>query len=177
MKLLTSTLAAAVLSLAPISVAPASAAPVAPLSISAGALSAGLDAPTGVEGLVEVQQRRIYRDYRDRRRFDRRDRDRNRFDNRNRRPPVHHRRDRDRDRDDGPDLGSALLGAIIGGVLVDQFNRPQPVPVPQGNAGRYLSQNHINWCHDRWRSYRVSDNSYQPYNGPRRICTSPYGPA
>lgn len=37
-----------------------------------------------------------------------------------------------------------------------------------------ISSAHVQWCHDRWRSYRVSDNSYQPYNGPRRICVSPY---
>ncbi|MBL4917642.1 BA14K family protein [Szabonella alba] len=172
MKLFTSTLAAVVLSLTPITVAPANAAPVAPLALtgSIGELTLQAD-------LVEVQQRRGYRDNRDRRRFDRRDRGRHGFDNRHRRPPVHHRPRREADRDRGPDLGSALIGAIIGGVLVDQFNRPQPVQVPQGNAGRYLSQNHVNWCHDRWRSYRASDNSYQPYNGPRRVCSSPYGPS
>jgi hypothetical protein len=33
---------------------------------------------------------------------------------------------------------------------------------------------HIGWCHERWRSYRASDNSYQPVYGPRRQCRSPY---
>jgi len=33
---------------------------------------------------------------------------------------------------------------------------------------------HVAWCYDRWRSYRASDNTYQPYNGPRRECRSPY---
>lgn len=34
---------------------------------------------------------------------------------------------------------------------------------------------HVQWCYDRWRSYRAWDNSYQPNNGPRRRCVSPYG--
>ncbi len=33
---------------------------------------------------------------------------------------------------------------------------------------------HVRWCYDRYRSYRASDNTYQPYNGPRRQCRSPY---
>jgi hypothetical protein len=34
---------------------------------------------------------------------------------------------------------------------------------------------HVQWCYDRYRSYRASDNTFQPYNGGRRQCTSPYG--
>ncbi|MCJ8518490.1 hypothetical protein ABID21_001188 [Pseudorhizobium tarimense] len=34
---------------------------------------------------------------------------------------------------------------------------------------------HVSWCLDRYRSYRPSDNTYQPYNGPRRACESPFG--
>lgn len=37
-----------------------------------------------------------------------------------------------------------------------------------------LSRAHVNWCHNRYRSYRVWDNTFQPYNGPRRQCWSPY---
>lgn len=33
---------------------------------------------------------------------------------------------------------------------------------------------HVRWCHNRYRSYRAWDNTYQPYNGPRRQCWSPY---
>lgn len=39
-----------------------------------------------------------------------------------------------------------------------------------------LSAAHIEWCVYRYRSYRISDNSFQPYHGPRRQCISPYGP-
>lgn len=50
------------------------------------------------------------------------------------------------------------LGAIIGGVT---------------NAPR-LGDEHVRWCYNRYRSYRASDNTFQPYNGPRRQCWSPY---
>ena len=33
---------------------------------------------------------------------------------------------------------------------------------------------HVAWCYDQYRSYRESDNTFQPYNGPRRECVSPY---
>jgi hypothetical protein len=36
------------------------------------------------------------------------------------------------------------------------------------------SSAHVRWCYDRYRSYRAWDNTYQPYNGPRRQCYSPY---
>jgi BA14K-like protein len=39
---------------------------------------------------------------------------------------------------------------------------------------RSVGNAHVNWCYNRYRSYRAYDNSYQPYGGPRRICYSPY---
>ena len=36
-----------------------------------------------------------------------------------------------------------------------------------------LSQ-HVAWCFDRYRSYRVGDDSYTPYAGGRRPCVSPW---
>lgn len=50
------------------------------------------------------------------------------------------------------------LGAIIGGAL------SQPSTTSE----------HVRWCQNRWRSYRASDNTYQPSHGPRRACVSPY---
>lgn len=55
------------------------------------------------------------------------------------------------------------LGAIIGGAA-----RSNP-----GYAGG-LPAAHYAWCEDRYRSYRASDNTFQPYNGPRQQCNSPY---
>ena len=57
--------------------------------------------------------------------------------------------------------------------------RGYPVPIystshPQ--AARYEDgwSAHIGWCRDRWLTYRASDNSYQPFDGPRRQCRSPF---
>ncbi len=57
-------------------------------------------------------------------------------------------------------LGAFAAGAIIGGAIADR-------PVRYGGS-------HVGWCQNRYRSYRVSDNTYQPNNGPRRRCNSPY---
>lgn len=56
-----------------------------------------------------------------------------------------------------------IAGAIIGGS----------VATPPRAAVR-RSDRHVRWCSDQYRSYRASDNSYQPSNGPRRQCNSPF---
>lgn len=58
------------------------------------------------------------------------------------------------------------LGAIIGGAIANQ--EPPIRYRPRGGA-------HEEWCYNRYRSYRAYDNTFQPYNGPRRQCISPYG--
>lgn len=60
-------------------------------------------------------------------------------------------------------LAAFATGAIISGAIA---NSNQPV-YAAGDA-------HVRWCYDRYRSYRASDNTFQPYNGPRRQCISPY---
>lgn len=63
--------------------------------------------------------------------------------------------------------GAAFItGAIVGGVIASQ-------PAPRVRSRNYGSA-HVQWCYDRYRSYRASDNTFQPYNGPRRACRSPY---
>lgn len=64
-----------------------------------------------------------------------------------------------------------VAGAIIGGAIANQ----PAVAAPPVYAPARLSAAHVNWCQNRWKSYRVSDNSYQPLNGPRQACVSPYG--
>lgn len=59
-------------------------------------------------------------------------------------------------------LAAFTAGAIISGAIANDSP-----PVYRGNA-------HVSWCYDRYRSYRASDNTFQPYNGPRRQCISPY---
>lgn len=78
----------------------------------------------------------------------------------------HHRRHR----------GSSF-SIIIGGGAPHHY-RPAPryiaPPVIPARPVYRLTNAHINWCHARYRSYRVSDNSFQPYHGPRKACISPY---
>lgn len=65
--------------------------------------------------------------------------------------------------------GAAFIaGAIVGGAL-------SAPPAYGGHVapGR-VSPSHVSWCYDRYRSYREYDNTFQPYNGPRRQCVSPY---
>lgn len=58
-----------------------------------------------------------------------------------------------------------IAGAIVSGAIANQPSQPR--------YGR--GDPHLEWCYARYRSYRSSDNTYQPYNGPRRQCNSPYG--
>ncbi|SES11818.1 BA14K family protein [Rhizobium sp. NFR03] len=74
-----------------------------------------------------------------------------------------------RDRGIGVPLGAFAAGAIIGGALNAQprYARPAYTRTYGGNS-------HVAWCQARYRSYRAYDNTFQPYNGPRRQCNSPY---
>ncbi|WP_245294781.1 BA14K family protein [Rhizobium rhizosphaerae] len=56
-------------------------------------------------------------------------------------------------------LAAFATGAIIGGATA----------APRAAYGN----SHVQWCMNRYRSYRASDNTYQPNNGPRRQCVSP----
>ncbi|MEJ5021901.1 BA14K family protein [Ochrobactrum vermis] len=68
-------------------------------------------------------------------------------------------------------LAAFGAGAIIGGAIA----APPPPPPPVYRAPAYgYSNAHVQWCYNRYRSYRASDNSFQPYNGPRQQCYSPY---
>lgn len=51
----------------------------------------------------------------------------------------------------------------IGGAIASQ---PRYV-APAGSG-------HVAWCEQRYRLYRAYDNTFQPYNGPRQQCVSPY---
>ena len=56
--------------------------------------------------------------------------------------------------------GAFIAGAIIGGAI----NNAQP---------QRVGSRHVEWCQDRFRSYRASDNTYNNGNGRVR-CVSPY---
>jgi hypothetical protein len=56
---------------------------------------------------------------------------------------------------------------ITGAIIADSLAEPRYRPRDYGRA-------HVDWCYARYKSYRAYDNTYQPYNGPRRQCISPY---
>jgi len=60
-------------------------------------------------------------------------------------------------------LAAFTAGAVIGNAI----NEPRRVYRGGGSS-------HVEWCYNRYRSYRASDNTFQPYNGPRQRCYSPY---
>jgi hypothetical protein len=62
---------------------------------------------------------------------------------------------------------AAFLGGLIIGGALDGPRYVRP--------GYRLTNAHVRWCYDRYRSYDARSNTFQPYNGPRRACYSPYG--
>lgn len=60
-------------------------------------------------------------------------------------------------------------GAIVGGAIASSPGPAYRAPAYAGGGG-----GHVQWCMSQYRSYRVSDNTFQPYNGPRQQCVSPY---
>jgi hypothetical protein len=70
-------------------------------------------------------------------------------------------------------LAAFGAGAIIGGAIAAQprYVEPAPAPVYRTEA---LNPRHYDWCHARYRSYDAYSNTFQPYNGPRQTCHSPY---
>ncbi len=88
-------------------------------------------------------------------------------------------------------IGHAIVGGVIGGIIGGAIvngtrrRRPvyvQPAPVYVRPAPVYvqpapvygLPAAHYNWCFRKFRSYHQPSNTYQPYNGPRRSCNSPW---
>ncbi|MGA0563604.1 BA14K family protein [Ancylobacter sp. VNQ12] len=60
--------------------------------------------------------------------------------------------------------GAFAAGAIIGGAIAAQQQPSYGGPV----------SGHVQWCANRYRSYRAYDNTFQPNYGPRQQCVSPY---
>lgn len=44
----------------------------------------------------------------------------------------------------------------------------------QTQSPRMPTREHVHWCMSKYSSYRAEDGTYQPYNGRRRPCVSPY---
>ena len=53
------------------------------------------------------------------------------------------------------------------------YDTRKPVVVHQPNGRHRVAVSaQAEWCSARYRSYRASDNSFQPYRGPRKQCWS-----
>lgn len=62
------------------------------------------------------------------------------------------------------------------GILIYKNGEPlevRPSTRPQVKPSG-PSVNHMQWCANRYRSYRNSDNTYQPFAGTRTSCNSPF---
>jgi hypothetical protein len=73
--------------------------------------------------------------------------------------------------------GAFVAGALLGGVIANNgfYGGGYGPRYYVDSPGYYGGGNgHVAWCYNRYRSYRASDNTFQPYNGPRRECNSPY---
>lgn len=57
------------------------------------------------------------------------------------------------------------------------IQNPTPEPSPEPAAEEPAAMVHVQWCSERYRSYRQEDNSYRSYSGRRRPCVSPFSDA
>lgn len=70
-----------------------------------------------------------------------------------------------------------LAAFAAGAIILNQHNNSQTRNDNGGQWNHIPAQNmgaHDNWCDNRYRSYSRSSKTFQPYNGPRRYCNSPY---
>lgn len=72
---------------------------------------------------------------------------------------YHKRRRGYRRHSDGFWYPLAAFGALAGAAIANSHG---------------ASSRHVRWCENRYRSYRRYDDTFQPYNGPRRRCNSPF---
>ncbi|TCT42895.1 BA14K family protein [Martelella mediterranea] len=63
-------------------------------------------------------------------------------------------------------------GALIGGGVAAATENNSSGNTSVENPS--INPKHYQWCEEHYKSYRESDNTYQPYHGPRKQCLSPY---
>lgn len=72
-----------------------------------------------------------------------------------------------------------LVGGVVGGVIGSSRRRSpdvvyvEPRPVYREVRPSY-GRAHINWCHNRYRSYDARTDTYVSYGGRVKYCISPY---
>ena len=60
------------------------------------------------------------------------------------------------------------------GYPVPIYAAPRPLPGAVIRVYRAQPASHTHWCAQRYRSYDVRTDTFQPYHGPRRYCRSPW---
>ncbi|MEM9330497.1 MAG: BA14K family protein [Pseudomonadota bacterium] len=74
------------------------------------------------------------------------------------------------------DFWAGAAAGVVTGVIVNEsahrYRERRHYREPVRRVSSYDA--HVNWCYNRYRSYREWDNSWKPYSGPRRTCFSPY---
>lgn len=78
----------------------------------------------------------------------------------------HHRRGHRYHRRGGGGAGIYFHFGTPGPRYAPRYRRHQP--------RHARGSRHVRWCHNRYKSYRAWDNTFQPYKGPRKQCWSPY---
>ncbi len=85
-------------------------------------------------------------------------------------------------RRDNDGLWYPLAAFALGAIIQNQIKQPQVYSRPTYN-NTYSNWDHIpaanmaahdNWCDQRYRSYSRANKTFQPYNGSRKYCNSPY---
>jgi hypothetical protein len=87
------------------------------------------------------------------------------------------RKHRDGYRRDNDGWWFPLAAFALGAIILNQQNQgltSRPTysswdHIPAGNLSA-----HDRWCDQRYRSYSRTNKTFQPYNGPRKYCNSPY---
>lgn len=69
-----------------------------------------------------------------------------------------------------PDIGIGP-GATVGGPLPGTARRSD---ARARQRIKDASEAHLRWCRERYISFRAYDNTFQPFEGPRRSCESPF---
>lgn len=85
------------------------------------------------------------------------------------RPPHHHRHRHHHHhrRHHRGDVAAGIIGGLAAGAIIGSIANSHAHSAPPRNP-------HVEWCLSKYRSYDIRTNTFQPFNGPRRFCNSPY---
>lgn len=75
----------------------------------------------------------------------------------------------------GPFGAETVASSALPGMPQQTAMQTGVLPTETASSETALNTAHVDWCFARYRSYRIEDNSYQPFDTAARIeCQSPY---